>query len=138
MRSLRDGVSTILVPSCSARGNYCAPTCVPGMPFSLSAPIGKLATLPPQVSSTVFCGAAAASMLASFLHRSAHVSTQQTCRPVPLSQQQPLRRVAARSGATSDAVSDEEAQRFEKIAAALVEKLKDLPDTEEEPLGECY
>jgi hypothetical protein len=33
-------------------------------------------------------------------------------------------------------VTDEEAQRFEKIAAALVEKLKDLPDYEEEPLGE--
>jgi hypothetical protein len=33
-------------------------------------------------------------------------------------------------------VTDEEAQRFEKIAAALVEKLKDLPDYEDEPLGE--
>jgi hypothetical protein len=77
-------------------------------------------------------------MLASFLQRSAHVLGQQTCRTVPLNQQQPLRRVGVRSGVTSDAVSDEEAQRFEKIAAALVEKLKDLPDTEEEPLGESY
>jgi hypothetical protein len=76
-------------------------------------------------------------MLASFLHRSAHVAAQQTCRTAPLGQQQPLRRAAVRS-ATSDAVSAEEAQRFEVIAAALVEKLKDLPDTEEEPLSEFY
>jgi hypothetical protein len=41
------------------------------------------------------------------------------------------------SGSIPEAVvTDEEALRFEQIAAALVEKLKDLPDTEDEPLGE--
>jgi hypothetical protein len=35
-------------------------------------------------------------------------------------------------------VSEEEAQKFEKIAAALIEKLKDLPDDEEEPLGKSF
>lgn len=74
-------------------------------------------------------------MLASFLHRGAYVPSQQKVRTTPFSQQQLSRRVAVRSGTTSDAVTDEEAQRFEKIAAALVEKLKDLPDTEDEPLG---
>lgn len=40
------------------------------------------------------------------------------------------------SSGTPDSITDEEAERFEKIAAALVEKLKDLPDTEVEPEGE--
>lgn len=42
----------------------------------------------------------------------------------------------ARSSSTpAPSVTDEEAERFEKIAAALVEKMKDLPDTEGEPEG---
>jgi hypothetical protein len=41
------------------------------------------------------------------------------------------------SSSTPGSITDEEAERFEKIAAALVEKLKDLPDTELEPEGKC-
>jgi hypothetical protein len=48
-------------------------------------------------------------------------------------------RICIRSSTTSEAdVSEEEAQKFEKIAAALIEKLKDLPDDEEEPLGKSF
>jgi hypothetical protein len=42
------------------------------------------------------------------------------------------------SSSTPGSITDEEAARFEKIAAALVEKLKDLPDTEIEPEGKCW
>lgn len=43
--------------------------------------------------------------------------------------------VLQRVSSTQDSVTDVEAERFEKIAAALVEKLKDLPDVEEAPEG---
>lgn len=45
------------------------------------------------------------------------------------------RLVAPRVTSAPDSVTDDEAERFEKIAAALVEKLKDLPDIEAEPEG---
>ncbi len=82
-------------------------------------------------------------MLASFLQRGACVPLprqQGASRCSPLQQQHQLPgRISLRSSSTSEAeVSDEEAQRFEKIAAALIEKLKDLPDEEEEPLGKSF
>ena len=43
--------------------------------------------------------------------------------------------VVPRISSSQESVTDEEAERFEKIAAALVEKLKDLPDDEPEPEG---
>jgi hypothetical protein len=45
--------------------------------------------------------------------------------------------IARVSSSTPGSITHEEAERFEKIAAALVEKLKDLPDTELEPEGKC-
>lgn len=45
------------------------------------------------------------------------------------------RAVQRASSSTPGAVTEEDAERFEKIAAALVEKLKDLPDDELEPAG---
>lgn len=75
-------------------------------------------------------------MLAQLIQRSTCAVPHQNRHTSIIQRQVKPRNVARRSGSTSEAVTDEEAQRFEKIAAALVEKLKDLPDYEEEPLGE--
>lgn len=75
-------------------------------------------------------------MLAQLIQRSTCAVPHHNRHSTFIQQQVKPRNVARRSGSTSEAVTDEEAQRFEKIAAALVEKLKDLPDYEDEPLGE--
>lgn len=53
----------------------------------------------------------------------------------PLHQAARHRLAVPRVSSAQDSVTDAEAERFEKIAAALVEKLKDLPDVETEPEG---
>lgn len=74
-------------------------------------------------------------MLVSFAQRGTCASRATSSGYLPTQRVQLSRPVVRRTGSTSEAVTDEEAQRFERIAAALVEKLKDLPESEDQPEG---
>jgi hypothetical protein len=54
---------------------------------------------------------------------------------VPIVRRSSIYRPQLRASVSEGTVSAEDAHRFEQIAAALVEKLKDLPEDELEPAG---